>query len=62
MYVERMGCLGYRLYRLGWRSALYGDRALFWHILLSAFLHYRRGFISGAQWAKEYYPQEKLHP
>lgn len=61
MCVERIGYLGYRLYRLGWRSALYNDRPLFWHILLSAFLYYRRGFISGTEWAKEYYSQEKLH-
>jgi hypothetical protein len=61
MYIERVGYLGYKLYSLGWRSALQGDRDSIKHILLSIFLYYRRGFASGVEWAKEYRPQEKLY-
>jgi hypothetical protein len=58
MYVKRIDYLGYKLYCLGWRSALQGDRTSPEHILLSVFLYYRKGFTSGTEWAKEYRSQK----
>jgi hypothetical protein len=59
MDAERIGYLGYRLYRLGWQSALYRDRASLEHLLLTVFLYYRRGFASGTKWVQESCRQEE---
>jgi hypothetical protein len=42
MDAERIGYLGYRLYRLGWQSALYRDRASLRHLLLTGFLYFAK--------------------
>jgi hypothetical protein len=50
MYIERIGYIGNKLYRLGWRSAVHQDVTPLQHYLLSIFLYYRRGYASGFDW------------
>jgi hypothetical protein len=49
-----MGYLGHKLYSMGWRSGLHERPPLMQHFLLSIFLYYRRGFVDGSEWIKEY--------
>lgn len=60
MHDQRIGFLGYKLYSLGWQSALHCDRSSIEHCLLSIFLHYRRGFAEGSNWFQEDYVEENL--
>jgi hypothetical protein len=53
MHYQRMGYLGQKLYRSGWRRALQGRHSTslkqsFKHWLLSVFFYYRRGFREGS--------------
>ena len=48
MQIEPVGYLGYKLYRLGWQSALRRHPPVANHLLLGLFLYYRRGFNDGA--------------
>lgn len=50
---ERIGYLGYKLYRLGWRSSLHKHLPLIEHWLLSIFFYYRRGFVDGSEWLED---------
>ncbi len=54
MQIEPIGYLGYKLYRLGWQSALHGHLAPANHWLLSIFLYYRRGFTDGSTLHEKY--------
>jgi hypothetical protein len=52
MYYQRMGHLGQKLYRSGWKRALQGRHSTslkqsLKHGLLSIFFYYRRGFKQG---------------
>lgn len=49
-----IGYLGHKLYSVGWRSSLHERPPLMQHLLLSFFLYYRRGFVDGSEWIKEY--------
>lgn len=60
MQIEPIGYLGYKLYKLGWQSALHGHLAPANHWLLSIFLYYRRGFTAGANLHEEYWRQKNL--
>jgi len=61
MYVERVGYLGNKLYRLGWHSAVHQNLTSLEHYSLSVFLYYRRGFISGSGWIREYDTEKTLY-
>lgn len=61
MQVQRIGYLGYKLYRLGWQAALHRNHASVNHWLLSLFLYYRRGFAAGYNQIEEYCVEKKLH-
>jgi hypothetical protein len=56
MRIEKVGYIGYKLYSLGWQNRLHHHLSLLEHLLLSAFLYYRRGFEEGSEWVKEYRP------
>lgn len=58
MQVQSIGYLGYKLYRLGWQSALHRHLAPANHWLLSIFIYYRRGFADGSNCIKEYSMQK----
>lgn len=60
MQIESIGYLGYKLYKLGWQSALRRHLAPANHWLLSIFLYYRRGFADGANLDEEYWMHENL--
>ncbi|MFQ4144868.1 hypothetical protein [Chlorogloeopsis sp. ULAP02] len=55
---ERIGYIGYKLYRAGWRNGLYRNLPPVQHWLLSIFLLYRRGYAEGLKWVKEYHTQK----
>lgn len=61
MHIERVGFLGYKLYSLGWQSALHCDRPSIDHWLLSIFFYYRRGFSEGSNWVQEDCMEKNLH-
>lgn len=54
MQIESIGYLGYKLYRLGWHSAIRRRIPVANHWLLSVFLYYRRGFNDGANLHKQF--------
>jgi hypothetical protein len=54
MRTEKVGYIGYKLYSLGWQNGLHNRLPLLQHLLLSAFLYYRRGFEEGSEWVREY--------
>lgn len=60
MQIEPVGYLGYKLYRLGWQSALHRHPPAANHLLMSIFLYYRRGFNDGANLHKQYWLQNNL--
>ena len=60
MDVRPIGYLSYKLYRLGWQSALHQTLNPSQHWLLSALLYYRRGFAEGSAWLKEHHLREML--
>jgi hypothetical protein len=60
MRTETVGYIGYKLYSLGWRNRLHNHLSRLQHLLLSAFLYYRRGYAEGSTWVKEYRLQGKL--
>lgn len=53
METEKVGYIGYKLYSLGWQNRLHNHLSHLQHLLLSAFLYYRRGFKEGSKWVKE---------
>ena len=61
MYVERIGYLRNKLYRLDGRSAIHRDLTPLQHFLVSFFLYYRRGFTSGCDRVKEYRTKKTLY-
>ena len=54
MHVEKVGYMGYKLYTLGWQNSQNKHLSLLQHLLLSAFVYYRRGFEEGSEWIREY--------
>lgn len=60
MQIESTGYLGYKLYCLGWQSALRRHLLPVDRWLLSIFLYYRRGFSAGASLDEEYWRQKNL--
>lgn len=54
MEMRSIGYLSYRLYRLGWQNRLHVRLPRLQHWLLSVFLYYRRGYVRGSEWVKEY--------
>lgn len=60
MQIEHIGYLGYKLYKLGWQSALRPHFPPASHWLLSIFLYYRRGFTAGANLQQEYWMQNNM--
>lgn len=61
MYIERVGHLGNKLYRLGWHSAVHQNLTPLQHHLFSIFLYYRRGFASGSEWVEACCTEKTLH-
>lgn len=61
MNVERIGYLGSKLYRLGWRSAVHQNFIPLQHHLFSIFLYYRRGFASGLDWVEAYRTEKTIY-
>ncbi len=61
MPIERVGYLGYKLYRLGWQNAVHKNLNLIEHSLFNALLYYRRGFIEGSAFVKANYLEAMLH-
>ncbi len=53
MHVEKVGYIGYKLYTLGWQNSQHKHLSWLQHLLLSAFLYYRRGFEEGSEWIRE---------
>lgn len=53
MQIQCVGFLGYKLYSLGWQSALHRDRSAIDHWFLSIFVYYRRGFAEASDWVEE---------
>ncbi|MBW4618415.1 MAG: hypothetical protein KME17_03385 [Cyanosarcina radialis HA8281-LM2] len=49
----KIGYIGSKLYRLGWRSSIHQDLSWEGHLLLSIFLYYRRGYSDGSEWMAE---------
>lgn len=60
MQIEPIGYLGYKLYKLGWQSALHRHSSPVDRWLLSIFLYYRRGFTAGSNLQQEYWIQKNL--
>jgi hypothetical protein len=60
MHIDRIGYLGYKLYRLGWQNALHKHPNLINHLLLNIFFYYPRGFTEGSALLKEYRLEEIL--
>lgn len=60
MYVQRVGYLGYKLYSMGWKSALHHNRPALHHWLLSIFFYYRQGFTEGSNWIEADSVQQNL--
>ena len=54
MNYQRVGHLGYKLYRLGWQNGLHNYLPSSQHWLLSLFVYYRRGYAEGFEWVTEY--------
>ena len=61
MHVEKVGYMGYKLYTLGWQNSQHKHLSWLQHLLLSAFLYYRRGFEEGSEWIREYQLQGNQH-
>lgn len=61
MYINRVGYLGYKLYRLGWQNALHRNPSPVDHCLFSIFLYYRRGFTDAIEWIEECCVEENSH-
>ncbi len=61
MQIEPIGYLGYKLYRLGWQSAVRRHLAPANHWLLSIFFYYRRGFTDGASLYEGCWQHKNLH-
>lgn len=61
MQVNRVGYLGYKLYRLGWQNAIHQNLAPTEHSLFKVLYHYRRGFNAGSAYIKANHPEEMLH-
>jgi hypothetical protein len=51
-FISRILSVNYSLYSLGWNSHLHRPIPLVWHILLSVFYYYRRGYTEARQYAK----------
>lgn len=49
---ERVGYLGYKLYKLGWQNALNKNLHSTQHLSLNIFLYYRKGFAAGSKMAR----------
>jgi hypothetical protein len=61
MPIERVGYLGYKLYRLGWQNAVHKNINLIEHLLCNALLYYRRGFKEGFAYIKANNFEAMLH-
>jgi hypothetical protein len=55
---ERIGYMGQKLYRVGWRNGLHHHLLPTQHWLLSIFRLYRRGYRESLKLVREYHPQE----
>ena len=60
MYIQRVGLLGYQLYRLGWQNSLHNHLSPLQHWLLSIFVYYRRGFTEASSWVEAYDLERKM--
>jgi hypothetical protein len=49
----KIGYLGHKLYRLGWRNSIHRELSWGWHLVFSIFLYYRRGYAHGSEWAAQ---------
>jgi hypothetical protein len=61
MPIERVGYLGYKLYRLGWQNAVHKNLNSIEHLLFNALLYYRRGFNEGSAYIKANNLEAMLH-
>lgn len=52
MTIDRVGYLGYKLYRLGWQNAVHKNLNPIEHSLFNVLLYYRRGFAEGSVYSK----------
>lgn len=60
MQIQPIDYLGYKLYMLGWQSALHRHLDPVNHWFLSIFIYHRRGFADGSNWIEEYRMQKNL--
>ncbi|MGL6341884.1 MAG: hypothetical protein ACRC80_22415 [Waterburya sp.] len=61
MPIERVGYLGYKLYRLGWQNAVHKNLNPIEHSLFNALFYYRRGFNEGSAYIKANNLEEIRH-
>ncbi|NJK56976.1 MAG: hypothetical protein HC939_13685 [Pleurocapsa sp. SU_5_0] len=61
MQVNRVGYLGYKLYRLGWQNAVHQNLDSIEHLVFKVLYYYRRGFAEGSAYIKANHLEEMLH-
>jgi hypothetical protein len=60
MPIERIGYLGYKLYRLGWQNAVHKNLNPIEHSVFNVLLYYRRSFNQGSAYIKANYLEAML--